>query len=628
MSLDFVSVADTTYLTDNFLPSEDWDNDLGKLDILADSISGSEHFLSDGSNFRNPLGELVDPRVADWFADELGDPWDHLNSGNPDIIENLGIKAEPLSPLSTCSEDSADSGNHSISSPTSTSQLDLLKIETPPLSPPVDNNTPQLVPAVNGINVVNEVIVGQNQVRPKNGKRILPRPQTIRQVIIPKTDPSIVNTSKANTIKITPVSVVGPKLVLAPSNGAPLSTSSTVACTQPPPAKQARLSNNTNVKMPVVNPVASEKFPTCPPDVDIRLWKRQQRMIKNRESACLSRKKKKEYLTNLEVQIQDIQDENEQLKLENKSLKKQLEVLRQDYDALSRMQSILPSTTKTATCLLAVVFIIGFNVAPLSVFNKGATVPEYVKTVYSGRNLLSFNENNVSIYNISSSSSNGEENIIKFISRNQVMFTDKERNQLMVLNDMSDYPISKAHPSCPFNSTEVLRLADKLKGWVFGHEQEKKKSAKKSKRTKSLKRRKRDMARKMTSQMENTDERGLQLYDNLFDRRYANLLDALDRKNDTFYVVSFRRDHLLLPALQHNNTGRPKISVLMPALRVNDSTVGSHNADYMSMMQIDCEVMDTHVIQVRNAAAPSTVKDHFTVENEPLKFHPRNITIP
>ena len=62
----------------------------------------------------------------------------------------------------------------------------------------------------------------------------------------------------------------------------------------------------------------------------------------------------------------------------------------------------------------------------------------------------------------------------------------------------------------------------------------------------------------------------LQVYEALPDRYlFDAFFEAIDKKDDIFYVVSFSADHLLLPATIHNNTVRPRMSLLLPAIPLN-----------------------------------------------------------
>jgi len=54
-----------------------------------------------------------------------------------------------------------------------------------------------------------------------------------------------------------------------------------------------------------------------------------------------------------------------------------------------------------------------------------------------------------------------------------------------------------------------------------------------------------------------------------------SLFESIERQDDTFYVVSFSGDHLLLPASHNasNTTLRPKMSLVFPTLLSNGKSL-------------------------------------------------------
>lgn len=79
---------------------------------------------------------------------------------------------------------------------------------------------------------------------------------------------------------------------------------------------------------------------------EVQALKRHIRMIRNRESACLSRKKKKDYVTGIENRIKELEIENLQLKHENSVLKKRLVELGQSISHSTTSIPVNPASAK------------------------------------------------------------------------------------------------------------------------------------------------------------------------------------------------------------------------------------------------------------------------------------------
>ncbi|GBP05602.1 Cyclic AMP-dependent transcription factor ATF-6 alpha [Eumeta japonica] len=82
---------------------------------------------------------------------------------------------------------------------------------------------------------------------------------------------------------------------------------------------------------------------------------------------------------------------------------------------------------------------------------------------------------------------------------------------------------------------------------------------------------------------------------------YLRLFKGIKRQDDTFYVLSFNMDHILLPASAYNKSSRPKMSLMLPA---GDPL---NNGDIV-LMQIDCEVINTTELEIKSHMIPEKLR--------------------
>lgn len=615
-------------------PDEDWESSLfAELGYFTDT----EEVQFDAANetYENNFDHLnFDLDLMPWESD--------IWSSNSHCCSVTDIKAEPQ-PLSPASSSCSVLSPRSIDSCSSTQhvpeELDLSSSSQSPLSlygeschspssvEPLKEDKPVIGPG----NKTEHGLTPKKKVQMSSKPSVQPKPlllpaapktQTNASVpaktIIIQALPALLPLAKQQSIiSIQPAPTKGQTVLLSQPTVVQLQAPGVLPSAQPVLAVTGGATQLPNhvvnvVPAPVVSSPGNGKLSVPNPALqgatrsmgsDIAVLRRQQRMIKNRESACQSRKKKKEYMLGLEARLKAALLENEQLKKENGSLKRQLDEVVSENQRLK-----VPSPKRRAICVMIVLAFVVLNYGPMSMLEQDSRrVKPSVNPANQRRHLLEFSTKEVQ----DTSDAINQKNSYRY---DHSVSNDKA---LMVLSEEPLLYIPP--PPCQplINTTESLRLNHELRGWVHRHEVERTKSRRMTNNQQKTRILQGALEQGSSSQLmavqytETTSIRNsgneLQVY-YASPGSYQGFFEAIRRRGDTFYVVSFRRDHLLLPATTHNKTTRPKMSIVLPAININDNVINGQ--DYEVMMQIDCQVMDTRILHIKSSSVPPYLRDH------------------
>ncbi|KFP01651.1 Cyclic AMP-dependent transcription factor ATF-6 alpha, partial [Calypte anna] len=570
--------------------------------------------------------------------------------------EGGNVKTEPLSPASSnCSVPSPaavdspvqnvpDDVDFSCSSQMSPISLYSKSCKSPP-SPegdggkkPAGSTTPRSgMKANNSTKLLKKC--GQTAPRPSiQPKPLLPAvPEAQPNIGIPaktiiiQTLPTLVPLPKKPVVNIQPAPPKGQSVVLPQPTVVQLQASGVLPASQPliavtggtpqlhnhpvNPLPPAAGNGSTNGKIPVAKPLLQSTSPAM--GLDLNVLRRQQRMIKNRESASQSRKKKKEYMLGLEQRLEAALLENEKLKKENTTLKRQL-----DEVVLENEKLKVSSPKRRTLCVMVVLAFIMLNYGPLSYI-----LGELPETFGCWIGIVTH------LFQLSHGMSC---NLSGFGQRYDGSVSDNKA--LMIVSEEPLLYISPPPPPCQplINRTESLRLNHELRGWVHRHEVERTRSRRFSNNQQQK-------ARVMQSSLsEKTDSQLMAMpYTDTSLRIFfrVDTSEAIEAFTDTreffsifpwvhlkhFFKLFFSfQDHLLLPATTHNKTRRPKMSIVLPAVNINENVINGQ--DYEVMMQIDCEVMDTRILHIKTSSVPPYLREQR--RNHTTTFYSASPSVP
>ncbi|XP_019841043.2 cyclic AMP-dependent transcription factor ATF-6 beta isoform X5 [Bos indicus] len=530
----------TRFFTDNLLSPEDWDSTLyAGLDEVAEEqtelfrcpeqdvpVSLPKPCLSPlfGSSSLD-LGMDVSPPEP---------PWDSLPIFPARFPPDLQVKSEPSSPCSSSSLSSESSHLSTEPSNQAPGVGEMLVVKSESLAPPLcllgdDPTSPFETIQINVSTTSDDPSDVQIKIEPASpsssinseapllsaespsqafiGEEVLevktesPSPQGCLLRDVPGPPPGAVQISmglssdgssgKALPARKPPLQPKPMLITTVPIPPRAVPTSTTVLLqplVQPPPVSPVVLIQGT-VRVQPEGPTPPPPRPerksivpapmpgnSCPPEVDAKLLKRQQRMIKNRESACQSRRKKKEYLQGLEARLQAVLADNQQLRRENAALRRRLEALLTENSELK-----LGSGNRKVVCVMVFLLFIAFNFGPVSIsepppasisprMSRGESRPRRHLLEFSAQEPVHGAEPRQHPFQDPEEPQPSPAGHPSF--RNLTAFPGDTRE--LLLRDLDQLFLSS---DCRhFNRTESLRLADELSGWVQRHQRGRRKT--------------------------------------------------------------------------------------------------------------------------------------------------------
>ncbi|CAG9783207.1 unnamed protein product [Diatraea saccharalis] len=370
-------------------------------------------------------------------------------------------------------------------------------------------------------------------------------------------------------------------------------------------------------------------------EAEIRAVKKQQRMIKNRESACQSRQKKKEYVSALEQQLLEAHQEIAKLRLENKLLRDKLENNGRGRK-IPKIDASILIPKKNIAVIFAMVFMVSMNWNVLGWNSKPLVGPSGPHQ--NTRHLLWSDENSDSMLQTDSNDNNTYGIDCQNLTTQPDFARVNHTESIRIAKELNHWIGGGKTLNWTYNPTRKKRRVYLNEEKITGDFLETYKlfnklnldnnlldiiSAKAHVKNAREKARHRRLRRNREIDFE---DNAVINYESLYRKpirktvddfhiddlsEWSDLLKALQRRDDTFYVVGVGKgEHLLLPAVSHNVTRPPRMALILPARTGNDSLM----TDHVTLMQIDCSVVNTTLVKLKSETLPESLRKN--VDND------------